>query len=146
MGGIDGADARCAQMAKASKLDRVSGANFVAWSSTASSAAATRLVHGTSRYVLVGGGTVANSFLDLVDGTLAAPIDRDENGGPLSSDTTVWTGTAFSGYSGPPDCLGWTTVPSQFGTFGDTLETGAKWTSSASAACSEQKHIYCVEK
>ncbi len=146
LGGIVGADARCADAAKASKLDRVQGASFVAWISIDNNAATTRLVHGTARYVLVGGGTIANDFVDLVDGTLAAPIDRDENGGPLSSNTTVWTGTAASGGSNAPDCQGWMGGVGQSGTFGDTLEKGAKWTASAVALCTEQKHLYCVEK
>ena len=91
LGGLEGADAKCQELADAADLD----GTFKAWLSDSETDARDRLTHATVPYRLVDGTTVADDFTDLTDGSLDAPINRTENGTAVGD--RPWTGTDFAG-------------------------------------------------
>jgi len=109
LGGLAGADAKCAARAAAAGLS----GTYKAWLSSSTTSAASRLTHATVPYKRTDGVTIANNWTDLTDGAIAEPISRDEFGHVLSSAGSVWTGTADDGSSkgsfGTNDfCCDWT--------------------------------------
>jgi hypothetical protein len=80
----------------------------------------------------------------LIDGTLDAPIDRDETGTPIEAGS-VWTGTATDGTPITPCCADWTSIDSGAAT-GLTTATDATWTFNAGFACNNAGHLYCFEQ
>src|SRR6185295_4806701 len=109
LGGLAGADQKCQQLAAAAGM----GINrkFMAWLSTSTVSAASRLYHAPDPYVLVseGGEVVASNWADLTDGTLQRSIQRDELGrraGP-DSGASVWTGTSRTGATYLSFCGEW---------------------------------------
>ena len=103
-------------------------------------------------YRLLDGTTVANNWSDLVDGTLAHPIDIDETGASrvVAGGTQVWTGTdiaggAFWGLS----CSVWTNATSSgdqaFAGINNT--TDLNWTMNQVLTCDQKSlHLYCLEQ
>ena len=105
LGGLDGADAICQARAKSGPA---APGTYKAWLSTAcQSRRRLRLTHATVPYRLVEGTQVAGDWDDLTDGTLDAPINRDQ-GGLLLPISQVWTGTAADGSFAGSDCVAWT--------------------------------------
>ena len=105
-GGVAGADVICQTAATTAGLT----GTFKAWISSAPGAtteAVTRLTHATVPYVLTTKQKIALDWNDLVDGTLIAPIIRNELGVNIGSQS-VWTGTSTTG-AAAPSCSGWTT-------------------------------------
>jgi hypothetical protein len=158
LGGVEGADAMCAQHAASAGLP----GEFKAWLSQVGSSAADRLTHSTTPYVLVDGTKVADSWEDLVRFDLLHAIDQDEHGSPLHFldpvEAAVWTYTALDGMAYPwtpggtmtdnPrwDCAAWSSIDS-WGEVGFWNETGTFWTASNSAhLCSETKRLYCFQQ
>jgi len=72
LGGIDGADTKCADAASAAGL----GGNWKAWISDNATNASMRIID--AQYQLLDGTVVANNLDDLTDGKINAPIDLDE--------------------------------------------------------------------
>jgi hypothetical protein len=92
----------------------------------------------------VTGTTIANDWTDLTDATLAAPIDRTENGIQVAS--PVWTGTDASGQTTGSTCTDWTSSSSAIlGRAGTTAATDAGWTSADVDACVGSHHLYCFQ-
>ena len=84
LGGVIGGDTRCQALADAAELS----GTFLAWlsDSTTSPAADPDFVKSAVPYVRVDGVMVASNWADLVDGSLLALIEVDEQGnhpGPL---------------------------------------------------------------
>jgi hypothetical protein len=102
------------------------------------------------------GGVVAYSLDDLLDGNLAAPIDRTEHGEPLlptpacipSIDYAIWTGTAASGEDQQPDCDGWTSGGDvAVGRVGDATSVTETWSATdCLPLCNTLLPIYCVQQ
>src|SRR5215470_17442921 len=69
LGGLAGADAKCADHAAAGGL----AGTFKAWLSDSHKSAASRLTHSTGTYSLVDGTLVAGAWDDLVMGNLQHP-------------------------------------------------------------------------
>lgn len=132
------ADAVCLRSASSS-TSLVKGRTFRAWVSDATSSAASRLVHGQGRYRLISGTVIANDWSDLVDGTLRAPINEDENGVAVTG--SVWTHTAVDG-SYVAGCL---EGGQSMGQSGLTRAEDAQWTASPPKRCGERGHVYCFE-
>jgi hypothetical protein len=151
LGGTAGADAQCNQLA-ANATDAtkalLQGRVFTAWLSTSTVAAKDRLVHGTKAYRLIDGTVIANDWNDLVDGTIAAPINVTESAAVLpltTSATAVWTGTLPSGGFGTNTCTGWTVASGANGAIGHFNVTTTQWTSPGDAPCGEPGRLYCFE-
>lgn len=139
LGGADGADAICAERAAAAGLT----GTFKAWLSSPDMSAGDRLSHASIPYARTDGAEVAADWQDLVDGELAAPINRDENGERIAGD--VWTGTLASGASAEFTCAGFTD-PDTIGVCGSSDARGADWTDNIQPPCLSALRLYCVQQ
>ncbi len=148
LGGSSGADALCATAASDAGLS----GTWRAWVSGPSTAAG-RFTHASVPYALLDGTKIADSWTDLTDGTLDAPIDMNELGSRVSA-SAVWTGTESDGgqpSTGANDCLDWSTGSSTTsGRAGFTDETGSYWTWTMGLAglprCNTSHRLYCFEQ
>ena len=139
-GGVAGADALCATSAATAGLS----GTFKAWLSASGGSPATTFTTAAVPYVLVDGTVVAMDWDDLVDGTLAHPIDQDENGDPVNGD--VWTGTDTLGNAAAgAACSDWSSR-SGSGQCGNTGQAGSGWTAFSLPSCSLALHLYCFEQ
>ena len=153
LGGLVGADAKCAARASAAGLS----GTYKAWLSTAAASARDRLTHSTDAYTLVDGTTVvASNWGELISGTLQHAIDHDEFDKAASGPETcaivgglipAWTGTNFDGsHAADFDCGGWAEVQRN-GQAGNLRATTSKWTGSLCApSCTYTAALYCVEQ
>jgi hypothetical protein len=146
LGGLTGGHAICEGLADAAAL----GGTWLAWLGDGVDGPSSYFTQATVPYVLVDGTEIASSWSDLVDGSLAAPIDRDETGTaiPASGPLEVKTGTFADGGGTPPiNCMVWT-VETQ-GTLSLTGRTDAvdqSWTQAAALDCSAPQRLYCFEQ
>ena len=96
--GIAAADAICNRLAGAAGLDMTNG-TYLAWLSDNVTSPDQRFTKATVPYVLTTGTKVADNYADLTDGSLDAPIDREEDQTPAGLD--AWTGTLANGTRDP---------------------------------------------
>jgi len=146
IGGLAAADAICQSLADAAGLP----GTYLAWlgDHVTQEAPANRFTHALGPYVRTDGVIVANDWDDLVDGTILAIIDHDENQNIVASED-IWTGTAGDGLAfvlTSNNCDRWTTNVGDDGVVGSTDETDSNWTYVGNAPCSEQHHLYCFEQ
>ncbi len=162
-GGLSGADDECQALADAAGLS----GDFRAWISDSFSSPASdgTFVQSDVPYVRLDGVMVASSWADLVDGTILAQIEVDEEGnhpgvtaGAFDAPVRfVWTGTVFDGTSfdsssGPANCVNWTNDDPDIqgnagvGVNGKLLRTGPGWTFDDVTGCDRQGHLYCFEQ
>lgn len=143
LGGLDGADATCQQLAAAEGL----GGRWVAWLSIANVDAIDRL-KGNGPFVLVGTNeVVAASRAQLTSGNLQNDIERDESGAQVPA--AVWTGTDTDGTAAATNnfCNGWTdSTNGSFGQTGASQETDADWTDANQVFCNLDARLYCFEQ
>ena len=94
LGGKFGADQKCNHRASAASLP----GSYMSWLSEDTGIFAPRrsFVRAPVPYVRADGIRIANDWADLQDGTLLAPISRDEHGEPTTA-TAVWTHTGAGG-------------------------------------------------
>ncbi len=140
LGGIEGADLLCTQHAAAAGL---TGA-FRAWLSTAADPVANRFPHDDVAYELLDGTSVASSWDDLVDTTLASAIAVDEFVEPATGD--VWTGTLADGSGYPTDCDGFTNSSAGNALCGSSGAASRLWTENLVPTCSTRLRLYCFER
>jgi hypothetical protein len=135
-------DATCQTLAANAGL----GGRWMAWLSTTSVPIGSRLSSDGPWHKL-NGELVASTKADLVDGSIATPIDRDQNGLLVSASTLVWSGTTSAGLGTGSDCSGWRATLDTFsGTYGRRSATDATWTQSSTVACSAFRRLYCFER
>jgi hypothetical protein len=142
LGGVAGADAKCAARATAAGL---TGA-YKAWLAAGSSSPATTFIRSPLGYVRVDGVKIADDWADLTDGTLDAGISKTEsNGSPYFA---VWTNVKVDGTAeqvGSYNC-------NDFAATGDSAYVGnayqasSSWTIQGSDACTTTKTIYCFQQ
>ena len=131
LGGIAGADAKCAAAASAAGRS----GTFKAWIGTAGVAPATSFVQSAVPYVLPNGQKIADDWADLTDGFIDAPINVTEFGVGTFS-TQVWTAVAPGGTSNLVDCLGWSSNASgALGGYGLDINTNSSWTQTGALSC-----------
>jgi hypothetical protein len=142
LGGLSGADDVCGDLASSAGLD----GSFKAWLSSIAEPAADRLTHSDLPYALTDGTKLADDWDDLIDGSLNAPINLDENARLLSGD--VWTGTLADGSPWlPDDCAGFSVGDSsQNAACGSATAQNSAWTDSQRPPCSAQLRLYCFEQ
>jgi hypothetical protein len=115
LGGLAGADARCQAAAAWGTLPGV----YKAWLSDAVASPATRFTRAVIPYRLVNGILIAKNWSDLVDGTIANPINIDERGGAAAPNLSCgggaiiapWTDTRSTGNGWgvlSQNCANWT--------------------------------------
>jgi hypothetical protein len=139
-GGVAAGDARCHEAASAT----FPGRTFVAWLSTASASAASRLAGGGPWYV---GATFLGGVTELTTGTLKTALDKAPNGAAVPSPLGVWTGTEGDGTANAARCTDWTSImnadAAEIGTSG---ASGIFWTYATMRSCDLAYHLYCFEK
>jgi len=139
LGGAYGVDAKCSNMAFYAGLSGV-------WVSIISN-------NGTDirdrfmdqAYYRMDGVKVANSKADLLDGSILAAINLDENGILRTGDNSVWTGSYSNGYSSGVNCQNWNWVDSM-GSIGN-MASLSTWLGDGDADqhCYDYNRIYCVK-
>ncbi|MEM7606928.1 MAG: hypothetical protein AAF411_16350, partial [Myxococcota bacterium] len=144
LGGVEGADERCANAAGVFELER-DGARFIAWVSTADDDAVDRMPDEGSWRLLDEEAGVAFMSAAQLRTSPNLPIDVTEAGMRLDT-ATVWTGTADSGAASTRDCTGWTSADADGrGTYG-AIDSTANWTDRGLLdPCNDTKHLYCFE-
>ncbi|MBZ5708404.1 DUF1554 domain-containing protein [Nannocystis pusilla] len=145
MGGIAGAASKCQTRAAAAGLS----GTWDAWISSAVSSPATRFVKSTTHYARIDGPEIAQTWEDLTDGTLDAPIDHNEFGA-LVPQAMVWTGTAAHGTPLVENCQTWSTSSTlQEGYDGRNDATDFNWSARSLALslhCAAAQRLYCFEQ
>jgi hypothetical protein len=148
LGGLAGADAKCQTRAVAAGLP----GTYMAWLSDASVHPASRFTQSTGPYQLVTGATVATSWSDLTDGTLAAAINVNELGTTVGAPYEVWTNTKPDGTPVTDNyvahCDSWTdaTAPPPQGRYGLTQATTNAFTAAAIGDCNSARRLYCFQQ
>lgn len=147
-GGAGGFDDVCNAAASGSAVGGVKNAKFVAWVSTGAVRAATRaqVLGFTGAFQMPDGTAVAQGGADLLDGTIAAFLDHDENG-ELRAAGTPWTGTTADGaVDTDGTCADWSTnAAAKLATRGTTTEKNGRWTKSVAGSCGDMNPIYCFQ-
>ncbi|HMI92442.1 MAG TPA: hypothetical protein VK509_13805, partial [Polyangiales bacterium] len=138
--GLSAGDGTCNSAATRAKL----GHTFVAWMSDAQTNARDRIMDRP--YSLLDGRPVASSRADLIDGSLANPIDVTELGDVLSVEgqTPVWTGTDAAGLASH-HCNNWLSDGAPDGNQGSHSEIDASWTAARVARCNGPGRLYCFQ-
>jgi hypothetical protein len=142
--GLAGADQKCIDLAQAAGLQ----GSYIAWLSDSSVDARDRL-NTNGPYVRLDGTIIANDKADLLDGTLDAPINIDENG-TLQPQNEVWTGTFANGTRAPENCLSWTSsLIGNNGQIGFNDITNSRWTQDSLImfdTCTTSLPLYCFSQ
>jgi len=146
LGGLAGADDICNTLAMEASL--ANAGSFMAWLSSEQGSPASRMTKHMEKYLLLDGETiVADSWTDLVDGTLAAAITVNETGEQLMKTTLVWTGTSPTGALSAPTCQGWTSKnKEQSGLCGGSDLLSGEWSAKSSSTCWEWRRLICIEQ
>lgn len=149
LGGVNGADIKCQQAADA--IPALQGKLWRAWISTGSVNAKDRIADG--KYVRMDGAVIAQSRIDLLDGSIAAAINLTEESTAPSvygseHAAYTWTGTNASGNATTSTCAGWDQPQFANATIGVTTATSG-WSDGGYGAeqCQTyQRHLYCFEQ
>ena len=146
-GGLTGADAKCQEIATGAGL----GGTWMAWLSDDTDGPAARFTtKGGQPYVRLDGKIVANTWADLLDGSIANAINIDESKANGGGTNFVWTNTKTTGTPTTTDkvCKSWNdgTGGSNRGARGNRTQTGQKWTEDADEKCDQKYHLYCFEQ
>jgi hypothetical protein len=154
LGGVSGADQTCTTLASGL------GGIWRAWiSGPTPNEARQRFAHAEVPYTLVDRQTlVASDWTGLVSGSILHPIDTDENGKALESQSGcidadcfyAFTATTASGaHERGFDCEGWTVAGDAPAITGNSTETGAAWSRNSvafSSGCRLRARLYCFEQ
>ena len=147
LGGLAGADAICAARAAAASLP----GNYVAWLSTTSVNAASRL--GTAQgFVRVDGTPFANTVADIVANKIFNPIRLSESGvdvsagvAPGASTLTVFTGTLGDGtVATGATCADFTDTAGN-ARRGEVSGGPVTWTARQNSNCTSSRRLYCFQ-
>ncbi|PKN56372.1 MAG: hypothetical protein CVU56_16415 [Deltaproteobacteria bacterium HGW-Deltaproteobacteria-14] len=133
----------CIDVADAAGL---AGASWVAWLSDTATVDPVDAAGQVSieQLRLVGGIVIALGKTDLLDGSLAVAINKDQAGAVVSG-APVWTGTSADGTASGSDCLDWTDGSAgQSGTVG-TQSATATWTNNGTQLCNVPAHLICIQ-
>jgi hypothetical protein len=146
LGGLDGADAICQNLANANTLP----GTYRAWLSDETGSPSTRFTQSSGPYVLRNGTVVANTWADLTDGALLAPIEITEEHSAVVGGRT-WSNTEGDGVpllSNQKHCNHWTDATDQFiGHFGRAFDSNNEWTDSRNhLPCQQSAHLYCFQQ
>lgn len=147
LGGVAGADAKCAARATAAGLT----GTFKAWISEGTSGGSLRpsstFTNPNVPYKLVDGTVVADNWTDLVDGTLDNAISLNESGGGVGG--SVWTNTTTAGnQQGMNGCSTYWNEGNwgPQGRVGNPSSATSTWTSSSNLGCEMVARLYCFEQ
>lgn len=162
--GLAGADRRCKTLARSKGLES-SSSEWKAWISTRKSEQDVQpldldriypgnLLANSVPYQLINGVTIANSWADLTDGALLAPINVDESGSPLTAgdEILVFTHTDSSGKTQFSDknrdsiCNEWKrNSQADKAKAGNPFKSDSAWTDDKNVDCNTMNRLYCFE-
>lgn len=145
LNGLDGADAICNQRAVEAQLPGF----YKAWVSDEFGDPVSRFTRNDGPYVLTDGTRIADTWDDLVDGELLAPINIMENGHQAMGDSTVWAGTNNSGTHYNYDCEEWTSSSEEsYGQYGVFSTNDGMWSGDPLSLrnCSNVARLYCFQQ
>ena len=139
LGGVAAYDAKCNAAASAVGLNNLAGSGYIAYLSSPSSLASTRL--GSARgWVRLDGRPFADTQSSLLNGQVFNPIHFADFG-QVDSGVFVMTGTSFGQLGN--SCSGWTSA-SGVGLGGDP-QAGPSWSDLfGDQLCSAAGHLICV--
>jgi len=143
LGGRVGADNLCKNLATTAGLT----GTWAAWLSNEDGLVndAIDRVTSTGPWRLVTGNeVVATTKAQLISGTLAHAIDRDEKGVAVAVGSRVWTGTGANGKYSTNDCNKWGGGGSN-GRVGVTSATNTTWTTVDIDDCGSLRRVYCFQ-
>jgi len=149
--GLEGADSRCAAIARDAGLD----GSFKALLGDRQTDLGSRLRSDAGRIVTRNGVLVAESLDDLLANGPRTPFVEDERGtavqtgGGCNDGRAAWTGALPDGGAGASDCNRWDgfPAPSADGTAGTIGATGAgQWLSACSRPCENAASLYCLQQ
>ena len=146
--GLSGADSICQNEANQASLTGV----YRAWLSDRNIGVSSRIsVPISLNYYRTDGVFVGNGgqLLDVNDGDLSAPLNRDAQGNQITGETRVWTNTLPNGsLAGTNDCSNWaTSSATSLGAFGFSALLDDSWTSGGFVlSCDNSLHLYCVQQ
>ncbi|MBP6631238.1 MAG: hypothetical protein KA297_17515 [Kofleriaceae bacterium] len=152
LGGLDGADAYCQQLANTSPLLR---GTYRAWLSDATGSPSTRFTQSTVPYYLPNGALLASSWSDLTDGFLARAFNVSDAGTVVGDNTpftnTEANGTPISAASGAANCVNWTSGGASPGAWvGYSAAVDQGWTRNANTGsftqCNVLHRLYCFQQ
>ena len=151
LGGLAGADAKCAASALTGLLS--GDVEWLAWLSdgTTSPTSPGRMdTTFTGYYKLTTGEVFAHGWTDIVDGMHDKPIGISQNQVPPPAPLAAWSNTTADGASfGAEHCDGWTSPDLDVdGRFGDVSASDAAWTDaevSNPIPCVSSFHLYCFQ-
>jgi hypothetical protein len=148
LGGLEGADDTCSQLASSAGFP----GSYRAWLGVLGVAAPdTRFTRSTLAYRLANGTTIAQNYDDLTDGSLLAPINVTESGESIA-EALVWTSVKADGtaVSSVRNCDAWTNDvnPSfPWADVGIAGYTDTLWTDEAGIdSCGASNRIYCFQQ
>ena len=140
LGGLAGADAKCAAAATAGGLP----GTFVAFLSTSTFDARDRLA-GSRGWVRVDGAPVADTVASMLAGVVFNPIDLDEAGTRFAGLADTWTGSQATGVVLPgAACADWT-VTTGSGQMGYAHYGPPAGVAFSTFPCATAYHLYCFE-
>jgi len=146
--GLSGADRQCQELAENAELE----GTFKTWLSTLEVNAGERFDRSDTSYSDILGVRIANNFNDLANGNFVNLLKTTETGESLPAGILVWTGTENGGMKkgdtkeGQPYCTFWRAETSPLvGSYGQTAQSGAKWTDAGTVRCSRKLRLYCIE-
>jgi hypothetical protein len=139
LGGLAGADAKCAASASAAGLS----GRYVAYLATAEAAADSRL-EGSSGWARVDGKPFANLPADVSAGRLFNLPRVDEHGQP--ADGPVFVGSRRTVISEADTCLDWTSAAAdQSAIYGKNDDGIEGWRGPNAESCASLLRLYCFE-
>lgn len=152
-GGVVKGDSECQELATDAGL----GGTFRAWISDPTSSPSVRFARDGGAYIRIDKTLIARDWADLTDGTIAAPINRNERGqtvtfstgGVLTGSTIVGSSATFSGGMTNTHCVGWaSSAGANMGTRGDGNQSSSNWTNASNAPCGglAGTRLYCFEQ
>lgn len=142
--GLAAGDAICRNLAAAAHLPSPDA--FIAWLSTDSVAAGSRLTLEDTPFRRVDGFRLANSKADLLSSGSANTLHVDEQGQYLAQLNWHWSGSLGGGSASGINCDGWTSSdPGDDGDLGvSDFAYGAEWSAFWSTPCSQPLRLLCM--
>ena len=144
LGGVRGADAKCAEVAAAAGLR---SSTWLSWTADATFQPADAFEGQTIPYYLVDGTKVADDWADLSDISIDNPISLDERGNAAPDGALAWTNVdANGGVRAGESCSDFASSDAAIsGWAGDVFATGGAWGVAGSRSCDLELHLYCFE-
>jgi hypothetical protein len=147
LGGLDGADAKCKAAALTAAFPPTR--EFRAWLSSSTSSATNRFAHDTRPIKSTRNEDFApGGWPELASAVHATELLADEQANLVNVNFKVWTGTSPDGTvanAGTTNCVDWSSSTGA-AVYGDGSQVDIAWTNSGTTLCSEQAHLYCLEK